>query len=496
MQGLPVEIFSAKPGSPESRSLGLPGAELLSVSRSGELAVSLKRRPLDVFRSTGTLARVPLSGGAPREILEDVQFADWAPDGARLAVVRSVAGRNRLEFPAGKALYETAGWIGHPRFSPRGDTIAFLDHPIIGNDIGRLAVIDLNGRRTAESPEWASIHGCAWTTGGDEVWYAASTGFHREIHALKGKASDRVVLTQVASLTLLDISAAGRLLVTQDDWRAIFLLLPAGEEREKDLSWLDTSVATDISDDGKTLLIAELGEAGGPLSTAYVRPADGSPAVRIGEGLATALSRDGKRVIAVVPAPTAHLVLYPTGPGEPRSLEPGPIAQYQWAAFSPDGARVVFVGNEAGRAARLYVQEVAGGAPHAISPEGAGVQLGGVVVSPDGSRVAGIGAEEKATLYAIDGEPPRALAGLEPGDVPIRWSSDGRFLFVYKNGPPTRIYRYEMPDGPRQFWRELPLSDGAGVRLSAGTQITPDGRTFAYTFGRFLSDLYLVEGAR
>ena len=74
--------------------------------------------------STGTLARVPLEGGAPRELLENVSLADWSPDGRDLAVVHKVGGKDRLEFPIGKVLYETGEEIASVRFSPRGDRLA------------------------------------------------------------------------------------------------------------------------------------------------------------------------------------------------------------------------------------------------------------------------------------------------------------------------------------------------------------------------------------
>src|SRR5207244_139008 len=125
----PLEVFSTQPGSAESRPLGLPpGSEILAVSSKGELAVSLRRRFLGAFIWTGTLARVGLAGGTPRELLEDVELADWDPAGQDLAVVREIAGRSRLEFPVDHVLYESGGWIGQLRVSPRGDAVAFIDH--------------------------------------------------------------------------------------------------------------------------------------------------------------------------------------------------------------------------------------------------------------------------------------------------------------------------------------------------------------------------------
>src|SRR5262249_32151723 len=161
-EGKPTEVFSTRWGSVASRSLGLAGAGILAISSSGEMAVSLANRQTRPWIYTGTLARVALADGAPREILEGVQWADWVPNGDSLAVVRDVGGRNRLEFPIGKVLYETVGWISHPRFSPKGDRIAFLDHPEPGDDGGSVAVVDLAGGKRTLSSGAPSIPGLAW----------------------------------------------------------------------------------------------------------------------------------------------------------------------------------------------------------------------------------------------------------------------------------------------------------------------------------------------
>src|SRR5262249_47541842 len=139
-------VFSMRVGGPESRPLGLASTGVLAVSPAGELALSLGCE-LNWAECRGTLARMPLAGGAPREVLDDVFYADWAPDGKDMAVVRPLGGRFRLEYPVGKVLYETAGWITYPRFSPRGDRIAFLDHPALGENNGSISLVDLSGHK-------------------------------------------------------------------------------------------------------------------------------------------------------------------------------------------------------------------------------------------------------------------------------------------------------------------------------------------------------------
>src|SRR5262249_39750247 len=122
------EIFSVRPDSPESRPLGFSSMSFLAVSRNGELAVLVDPTRPGPRPYAGTLARVPVAGGAPREILRDVELADWSPDGSSLAIARSSNGSEQIEL-GGKVLYQTTGYIAAMRFSPRGDRIAFLHHP-------------------------------------------------------------------------------------------------------------------------------------------------------------------------------------------------------------------------------------------------------------------------------------------------------------------------------------------------------------------------------
>ncbi len=161
---------------------------------------------------TGTLARMPLGGGAPREILENIQWADWSPDGTQFAIVRDVNGRNRLEYPLGKVLYETGGWISHPRISRKGDMIAFVDHPIQGDSIGTVAVVDLNGKTKLLSQSYGGgAMGLAWSPKGDEVWVTATLiGIDRSVFAVTLSGKERLVARVPADLTLQDVMPDGQ----------------------------------------------------------------------------------------------------------------------------------------------------------------------------------------------------------------------------------------------------------------------------------------------
>ena len=307
-QGNPTDVFTARPEAPESRSMGLSHTQLMSVSSAAELAVLLDSKAIGTWVNMGTLARAPLAGGAPRDVLERVQWADWGPDGSNLAVVRDSGGKNRLEYPIGKPLYETGGWIGHPRVSPKGDLIAFLDHPIQGDDAGSVAMVDLKGNKKVLTGEWFTVQGLAWSPEGKEIWFTASkTGTDRTLYAVTLDGKERMVLRLPGALMLLDIAKDGRVLLMRASWRRELIGVSGSDLKERELSWLDYSYPADLSADGKTLLFDEEGGGGalsysksGGLSYAvYIRKTDGSPAVLLGEGGARALSPDGKWVITV-----------------------------------------------------------------------------------------------------------------------------------------------------------------------------------------------------
>jgi serine/threonine protein kinase/Tol biopolymer transport system component len=502
-QGSPVDVFTARPEAPEARSMGLTRTQLVSVSSASEMAVLLNSKAIGTWVNMGTLARAPLVGGAPREVLEQVQWADWSADGTSLAVVRDLGGRNRLEFPIGKPLYETGGWIGHPRVSPKGDQIAFIDHPVQGDDSGSLALVDLNGNKRSLSGEWFTIQGLAWSPDGKEIWFTASkSGVDRTLYAVSMDGKERMVLRLPGAVMIFDIFKDGRVLLMRASWRRELIGMTADDAKQHDLSWLDYTYPADLSGDGKTLLFDEEGGGGsldysksGGLSYAvYIRKTDGAPAVLLGEGGAVALSPDGKSVIAQTQDSPSQLKLLTTGAGEARDLTKDQI-NHSWSHWFPDGKRILFSGNEPGKGVRLYVSDVASGKSQPITQEG--VNGTAFVISPDSQWVAGIGPDQKGYLYPVGGGEPRLIAGLNPGEQPITFSSDSRSLYVYQPGElPASVTRLDLQSGKRSLWKQLMPSDPAGVETIGPILMTPDAKTCVFGYHRMLADLYLVEGLK
>jgi serine/threonine protein kinase/Tol biopolymer transport system component len=491
-EGNPVELYTTRPESPESRPFGLTTAEILSISKDGEMAVLLNSHNVDPYINVGTLGRVPLGGGAPREVLEDVQWADWSPDGSNFAIVRDLGGQSRLEYPIGRVLYQTGGWISQPRVSPNGSFVAFIEHPVRRDDAGVIALVDLSGKKKVLSTGWETAWGLGWSPKGDEIWFSSTRlGYGRYLSAVTQSGKERLLAREPGTLTLQDIARDGRMLVTRDVPRVGMVGGTYGSPRERDLSWMDWSAPKDLSSDGKTLLFSESGEGGGENYTAYVRETDGSPAIRLGDGNGFALSPDKKWVISGLPTPPIQLSVLPTGPGESRPLTHDNI-NHMWVRWFPDGKRILFAGDEPGKGVRLYLQGIDGGTPKPISGEGVSASL--FAVSPDGRQVAMVGPDRKPVLLPIEGGEPHPIPGLDIGEAPIAWTSDGQSLFVYRLGEvPAHVNKLNVATGHKQPWKQLVPPDVSGVTDVSAIFITPDGKTYVYEYGRTLSDLYLVN---
>ena len=489
--GSPSELFSARRGSVESRSLSLTNADILAISSTGEMAVMLNRQYQGLFTNRGTLARVPLSGGAPRELLEDVEYADWSPDGQNLAVVRYVNSRSRLEYPVGNVLYETDGWISHMRISPKGNLVAFLDHEVQWDDRGRVAVVDRSGHRKTLSEEWSREQGLAWSPTGDEIWFtAASEGEALSLQAVTLSGQHRVIARSVTNLMIHDISREGQVLLSDVRFYSEVFALPPGETKERDLSWLDHVLVRGLSADGKFFIFSHFGAGSGTNYTVYLRKMDGSPPVKLGDGAAWSLSPDGKWVLATLATPS-QLILLPTGPGEIKRIERAGIEIYGLGGgWLPDGKRVIFTGREQGHSMRTYIQEIDGGPPRPITPEG----VTGTVLSPDGKFVVAKDQAQKPLIYPVEGGEPRPIIDLGNDETAFRWAADSRSLYVYRTQElPIKIYRLDTFTGHRELWKEVVPADPSGILGPVGFLMTLDGKAYTYVLSRTLATLYLAE---
>ncbi len=495
--GAPIRLFVAQPGSPEPQRAELPDADVLSVSPSGEMALSVGRRFRSLFDASGTLARAPIGGRAPRDVLEAVREADWAQDGEALAVVRDVDGKTRLEMPIGTVLFQTDGWISHPRVSRDGTRVAFVHHPLRWDDRGSVAVVRRKEAPVTLGGTWQSVGGLAWSPSGKEIWYSgAPAGAGRELRAVDLSGRDRPLLRVSGNLTLHDVSKEGRVLVSDDKWRRRVFYRAAGAERDVELSWLDWTYPRGVSADWSRLLFDELGDGGGRDYAIYIRTTDGGPATRLGRGNALALSPDGKWALSATLDTPAKLVLLPTGAGAPRALLSGAL-DHRVASWLPDGRHIVFGGGEPGAPARLYVQDLDGGSPRPVSPAGVGFATGAALpVSPDGRFVLTTRGDGSTSVQPVDGGPATEVKGLLPDERAVGWAEGGGLFVVSSTALPARLFRLDPATGARRPQAEIWPADPAGVVAVGPILVRPDGKALVYGCPQILSDLYVVEGLR
>jgi serine/threonine protein kinase/Tol biopolymer transport system component len=491
----PVEIFSSILETPDARSI-LKNADILSVSPTGELAVSLNHEYVAGYVTLGTLARVPLAGGAPRLVCEDVQEAQWTRDGRDLLIVRRAAGLYRIESPINNVLYQTPSWISTARLSPNEKYIAFVEHDVWGDDGGTLVVIDREGRQIARGAQkWSTTAGVAWTPKGDEVWIAADQwGQGREIVAMTMSGKARLVLPVAGRATLHDIAADGRLLIAVESGRREIISGRRGEMLERNLSWFDWSWLSSLNHSGTLALIEEQAAAARGHHVLYIRGTDGSPAVRLGEGRARghAFSPDDRWIAAMSERPE-QLQLLPTGAGQPRNISCAGFSHTLWWQFMPDGKRLVILGNMPGQPVRLHELDIEGDSPPRVLAEES--VDGPFIVSSDGKWIAAAAHDHRIMLFPVERGEPRVAPGCKPGDVPIEWSDDTNSFFVQERGrTELKMFRVDISTGERQEWITSRPSDAAGILDIMPVCITPNGETYAYGYRRLLSDLYVVTG--
>lgn len=490
--GNPNEIFLANRHSPEARPLGLNDADILAISKSTELAVLLRR---DHLNGLGTLARVPIGGGMPREVAEQVLTADWLPDGSNLAVIRFGNGKYRVESPIGTVKYETPHYIHDLRIAPDG-RIAFIEPHGEQND---LVVSDANQRNPQPVARgWDhGANGLAWAPDGKELWISGTdSAAPPAVYGVDIETGDiRPISRLTGSMRLYDITPAGHVLLSNGLWRAALEYQAPGQTAERDVSWLDWSMLADLSRDGSTILFNETREGGGKSSSMYLRRADTPSPVRISDGFGDALSPDGKFVLG---HNRAKLVVVPTGSGEARELkiagafDPG-------AAWLPDARRVVVSGALEKKGYQLILVDTLDETAQPLSPENIwGEAYRPFAVSPDGHYVAGMTTLQTIALYSVDGAaPPVAVPSVQPGEIPIQWSADAASLFVCRpSALPAQVFRINLATGARELWKQFTPVDPSGVYKIAPICVTPDGTAYAYDALRMLSDLYVADGVK
>jgi serine/threonine protein kinase/Tol biopolymer transport system component len=483
--GAPSTLFSAQPGNREAQPLALPSARVLAISPSGEMAILLGGEDV------GTLARVPFGGGAPREVLEGVSGADWGPDGESLAVVRALGGKFRLEYPIGTVLYETERRPPMmPRVSTDGKLVAFFDFDVEVGDYA-LCVVGPNHPRQVLSRGWRSIGALNWSPDNREVWFSGGQpGGDPALYAVTLSGAQRLVSQTGGMIVMQDVARDGRVLLTTVNSRLGIHYLPPNGGAQRDLAWLDSSLMYDLSGDAQSIVFVELSSGQGRNSAIYLRKTDGSPAIQLGSGNRPSLSPDGKWVACIHhEAGTSSLMLLPTGPGESRfpKIEGMHFDGVEWF---PDNKHILFTGNETGHPTRTWMYDLETNKSIPLTPEG----TRGTRVSPDGRWFITVD-PHKLLLSPVGGGDSKTIADLQ-GESVVRWSGDGRYLFLQQREPTSiKIRRLDVTTRRKEPWLVVKVPE-PGAQFLGPLALSADGKACATTFQRDLANLFLVRGLK
>lgn len=491
-RGKPFELFTTRIDSIESRSMALPAGDITGLSQSGDMLILLGWHSRFWWNMTGTLARTSLSGGAPRPLLEDVCGADIDASGKEVAVVRCGGSQQTLEYPLGHVIYRTTGWVDHVRFSPNGDAIGFLDHPIAGDDRGYVAWVDRQGKVMRVTGEWGALKGLAWTPNGEELWFSGDQGGEQdEIWAVTRSAQQRRVFTGPSAIWLQDIASNGKTLMTQVRSTNDIAVRRPGQKSDQVLDLVsEAGTVAGVSDNGSLMALSYVGMAAGTDYLTYVVNTDTHEAIRLGDGDASGISPDGKWILSIFPSTPGKMVLYPTGPGETRSFNLGAIRNASvFCSWTQDSSKIVFTGSDAGLPPRGYLLDVATGKWGSITPEG----TTGVMVAPNGQYVIGRSDQHGFELFPLGGGQSQSAKGIANTEDVVQWDASSTHVYVWDRRFPAHIALVNPWTGERKAWLETMPPDSSGV-LYGNFFITPDGKTYAYRFRRVLTALFLGDG--
>lgn len=490
----PLQIYTVRMEFPQSSKVDLPSAILLGLSSTGDMQIAVDPMWHANFLS-GTLAQALMSGGTPRVVENGVIAADYAPDGKTLAVVRLANQKVQLEFPMGKVIYTTTGYLDSVRVSPSGKQVAFLEHPVFDDDRGWVATMDEAGNHKQLTKEFETTQGLAWARGGSELWFSANgpaTGADRQIYGVSLAGKQREVLTAPHGTRLLDVAGDGRVLLCSEELRAeISGIDPSTGKELRGLGWFNGSGLGDVSRDGKAILFSEWGGPAPSLYLVVYRKLDGSAPIALGEGGTPKFSPDGKTAAAPVLSIPPQLALHPVGMGESRRLPLGDLVTLTFVAWFPDGQHVLLQASKAGQPLRTYELDLQGGKPQEVGP----ADFTGVAVARDGQKIAGHNGSREAVVFDLQTQKVQLIRGIGPQDVIEKWTKDGQALLVTTATPwEAQIYRVEVASGKRSLLQKVELTEKAGSTFNVRAYYVEDTKTYVYNTRRVLGSLYVIEG--
>ena len=487
----PLQIYTVRMEFPQSTKVDLPSSTLLALSQSGDLQIGVEPMYHTNFLS-GTLAQALISGGSPRAQENGVIAADYAPDGKTSALTRLANQKVQLEFPAGKTIYTTSGYLDYVRVAPNGKVIAFLEHPVFDDDRGWVATVDEAGNHKQLTKEFSTAQGLAWSRDGREIWFTASNSADRQLYGVNLGGKQREIFTTPQGARLMDVAADGRVLLCGEELRTeISGIDPATGKERRGLEWFNGSGLSDVSSDGKAVLFDEWGGPAGLLYMVVYRKLDGSAPTSLGEGAVPKFSPDETIAAAPVLSRPPQLALHPIGTGESRRLALGDIANLAGVAWFPDGKHVLLNASKEGQSLRTYEMDLQGGTPEQLGPP----DFTGIAVAKGGRKIAGRNSVGDAVVFDKDTQKTHSIPGLGPQDLFDAWTRDGEALLVTTSTLwDAQVYRVEVASGKKSLLQKLELSEKAGSIFRLRVYYAEQSKTYVYNVRRALDSLYVVEG--
>jgi serine/threonine protein kinase len=485
----PAQVLETEAGDDESPLPLLQGFVPLSRLRDGTWLLLRGGRHLvgGQERLEGDLLRLDSQGGPLQAVADGVCGADATSDGAIIATIRRVDGRERLEAPLGTIRAETAGWLDAPRISPSGTWIAYLDHPSIGSE-GVLTVVNLqDGQRRALTDTWNDLRGLAWSPTG-EVWFTgAKTTGPRTLYAASLRGRIRPVLAAPENLTLEDIAPNGEALISQEHQEeAVIARPPTGDPGPAE--WEDPSLLG-LSADGRWAALTSV-RALPPGKVFLLRL--GQEAEPVGTASLAAPSQDGSTVVLASPQGAGwRLTLWSRlGSKEIPLQNFNTLRQIEWG---PGDAKLLLAGTVGAGGFRVWRMNTDGTDLQPLGPEGVSPDRP-FLLSPDGRWLL---VQAGPLLTRMDLQKPQSLPQtlpfISPGEHILGWGRDDDHVLVVGPRLPAMTATLSLLDGSRESAFPLAAYGHAGALIDQAVS-TLGGESYAIGCRETRSRLFLVSG--
>ncbi len=483
----PMQLYTTRLGSGTARAMHIPGV-LASVARDSQLAILQNcQYGFSLDTCLGTLAVESTLGETPRPLLSNVLAADWGPRGKNLAVSH-FAGEYQIEYPIGHVLFRSANDLTYLRISPDGKWLAFQDsYP--SSDLGRLYFISTKtGKNFAIGPSWSAQEGLVWAPDSQSVYVVAGRRNYPEtIYRIFLNGKIRQQFRLEPSLRLFDFAPHGKFLLTDEFWRtSSHLQTPSGN---RNISWQDWSVVTDISPLGHKVLFCEC-----DTGAAYVLSPGSSTPEYFGLVQPLSFSPDGRWILGHG-FNSSTFQLLPLGTGQARILSPGNLKINGNGSWLADGKGIIFQGRHQGKPWRLYRQKISHGLPRPVS--GPVLDYLNPVPSPDGRWVMIENPKLQWEMLQLQNGAVHLLPEIPSFASVMGWSKDSRSIyFISSSMPPETIFRLNWQTHQVKNIATIQSKNTNSISKLIGIAITPDGKDIAYSHMVINSHLLLVRMAK